>query len=246
MMETQIDEIAPDIFRIATYIPEVAPPAGFTFNQFVVRADEPFLFHTGMRQLFPLVSEAVARVVPLDRLRWIGFGHIEADECGALNHFLAAAPAAQVVHSELACLVSVNDYADRVPRPVADGEVLDLGGKRLRFVPTPHVPHNWESGLWFEESTSTLLAGDLMSSLGNGAAVTGDDLVGAAAGAEDIFHPTSLGPFVGSTIRRLAALSPSTLAIMHGSSFCGDGAAALNALADDYDARVAEAIAAAG
>jgi flavorubredoxin len=241
-METQIDEIAPDIFRLSTYIPDIAPPAGFTFNQFVVRAEEPFLFHTGMRQLFPLVSDAAARVVPLDRLRWIGFGHVEADECGALNQFLAAAPAAEAVHSELACLVSVNDLADRAPRPVVDGEVLDLGGKRLRFVPTPHVPHNWESGLWFEETTSTLLAGDVMTSLGNGAAVTEDDLVGAAAAAEDIFHPTSLGPFVGSTIRRLAELSPSTLAIMHGSSFSGDGAAALNALAADYDARVAAAM----
>jgi flavorubredoxin len=242
-METTIDEIAPDVFRLATYIPEVAPPAGFTFNQFVVRADEPFLFHTGMRQLFPVVSDAVARIVPLDRLRWIGFGHIEADECGALNQFLAAAPNAEAVHSELACALSLNDFADRPPRSVHDGEVLDLGGKRMRFLQTPHVPHNWESGLWFEETTSTLLAGDVMTNLGNGPAVTEDDLVGAAAAAEDVFHATSLGPFVGSTIRRLADLAPATLAIMHGSSFAGDGGEPLRALADDYDRRSRDATA---
>jgi flavorubredoxin len=245
-METKIDEIAPDIFRLATYIPEVAPPAGFTFNQFVVRAEEPFIFHTGMRQLFPLVSDAVARVVPLDRLRWIGFGHVEADECGAMNQFLAAAPKAEVVHSALACAISLNDLADRQPRAVEDGEVLDLGGKRIRFLQTPHVPHNWETGIWFEETTRTLLGGDLMTNLGNGAPVTEDDIVGAAAEAEDVFHPTSLGPFVAPTIRRIADVAPTTIAVMHGSSFTGDGAAALHALADDYDRRTAEATALAG
>src|SRR5947209_13217512 len=165
-METTVQEIAPHIFRLSTWVDAVAPPAGFTFNQILVRGDEPFLFHTGMRQLFPLVSEAVARVVPLDSLRWISFAHVEADACGAMNQFLAAAPHAQVVHGELAVSVSLNDLADRPPRAMAADEVLDIGGHRMRFLPTPHVPHNWESGLWFDETTRTLLAGDLFTQLG--------------------------------------------------------------------------------
>jgi flavorubredoxin len=119
-MMTQVDEIAPDIFRLSTYVDQVAPPAGFTFNQFLVRGEEPFLFHTGMRQLFPLVSDAVARIIPLDTLRWISFGHVEADECGAMNQFLAAAPRAEVVHGPLACMVSLNDLADRPPQIATD------------------------------------------------------------------------------------------------------------------------------
>jgi flavorubredoxin len=240
-METKFDEIAPDVFRLSTYVAEVAPPVGFTFNQFVVRGEEPMLFHCGMRQVFPLVSEAVARVVPLAKLRWISFAHIEADECGALNQFLAAAPNAQAVHGELACMVSLNDLADRPPRPIGD-DVLDLGGRRMRFVPTPHVPHNWESGLWFEEEAGTLLAGDLFSSLGDGPAVVTDDLVEVANVAEDAFHATSMGPDLNPTLHRLADLEPTTLAVMHGSSYSGDGAAQLRALADSYADRVALAL----
>src|SRR3954462_8580293 len=165
-METTITEIAPDIFRLSTYVPDVAPPAGFTFNQFVVRGEQPFLFHTGMRQLFPLVSDAVEKVVGLERLRWISFAHVEADECGSMNQFLAAAPDAQVTHGGLACLVSLNDLADRPPVP-ADGGPLDFGGHVLHFIATPHVPHNWESGLWCDETTKTLLAGDLFTSVGD-------------------------------------------------------------------------------
>jgi flavorubredoxin len=242
-VETKVDEIAPDVFRLSTYVAEVAPPAGFAFNQFVVRGEEPFLFHTGMRQLFPLVSEAVASVVPLDQLRWISFAHVEADELGAMNLFLEAAPNAQVVHSELACMVSLNDLADRPPRAVAADEVLDIGGRRMRFLPTPHVPHNWESGLWFEETGRTLLAGDIFSSMGNGPAVVDDDLVDAANIAEDAFHSTSLGPDLNPTLHRLADLEPTTLAVMHGSSYSGDGAAQLRALADSYADRVALALA---
>jgi flavorubredoxin len=237
-MKTRIDEIAPDIFRLSTWIEDVAPPAGFTFNQFVVRGEEPFLFHTGMRQLFPLVSDAVDRLVGLDSLRWISIAHIEADECGAMNPFLAAAPHAQVVQGELACMISLNDMADRPPRAMRD-DVLDVGGKCLRFVPTPHVPHNWESGLWFEETTGTLLAGDLFTALGNGPAVTGDDLVAEANAAEDIFHATSMGPDLVPTLHRLAELAPATLAVMHGSSFAGNGAAQLRSLADSYEERLA-------
>jgi len=237
-METRIDEIAPEIYRLSTWIEDVAPPAGFTFNQFVVRGAEPFLFHTGMRQLYPLVSDAVDRVVGPEKVRWISFAHVEADECGAMNQFLAAAPHAQVVHGELACAISLNDLADRPPRPMGD-EVLDLGGKQLRFIPTPHVPHNWESGLWFEETTRTLLAGDLFTSIGDGAPVTSDDLVAASNAAEDVFHSTSMGPDLIPTLHRLADLEPTTLAVMHGSSYVGDGAHQLRSLADSYEDRLA-------
>lgn len=237
-METRVDEIAPDIFRLSTVVEEAAP-GGFTFNQFVVRGEESMLFHTGQRGLFPLVSKAVESVVSLERLRWVGFGHVEADESGAMNEFLAAAPNATVVHGVLACLVSLNDLADRPPRPLADGEVIDLGGRRLRFLPTPHVPHNWESGLFYEETTNTLLCGDLFTAMGDGPALTSDDPVGPALEAEAVFRATSLGSSVPTTIRSLAELAPSTLALMHGSSYAGDGAAALRSLADRYDELVA-------
>jgi len=245
-METRIDEIAPDIFRLSTWIPDVAPPAGFTFNQFLIRAEQPMLFHTGMRQLFPLVSAAVARVVPLTDLRWISFAHVEADECGAMNAFLAAAPDAQVVHGPLACMVSLQDLADRPPHALEIGVqgtgTLDLGSKRMRFLPTPHVPHNWESGLWFEETTRTLFAGDLFTALGDGPAVIGDDIVDAAVVAEDVFHSTSMGPDLVPTLGRLADLEPSTLALMHGSSYRGDGAGQLRRLAATYTERMALAV----
>jgi len=240
-METTIHEIAPDVFRLSTLIPEAAP-GGFSFNQFLVRDEQPFLFHTGMRQLYPLVSAAIAKVVPLADLRWIAFAHVEADECGAMNLLLADAPGAQVVHSTLACLVSLNDLADREPHAIGD-EPLDLGTHRLRFLPTPHVPHNWESGLWFDETTGTLFAGDLFTQTGDGPAMTEDDLVEPALQAEAVFHSTSLGPAVAPTIARLADLAPTTLAVMHGSSFRGDGATQLRALAAGYAAATAEAAA---
>jgi flavorubredoxin len=234
-MFTAVDEIAPDIFRLSTYIPEVGP-TGLAFNQFLIRDAEPMLFHTGMRQLFPLVSEAVASLIPLADLRWISFSHVEADECGAMNQFLAAAPRAQVVHGPLACMVSLNDLADRAPHVIGD-EPLDIGAKRMRFIPTPHVPHNWESGLWFEETTGTLLSGDLFTAGGNLPALTDDDIVEAAVAAEDIFHSTSMGPDLAPTLERLAALEPTTLALMHGASFRGDGAAQLRRLAATYAER---------
>jgi flavorubredoxin len=234
-METTITEIAPDIFRLSTYVAEVAPPAGFTFNQFIVKGDQPFLFHTGMRQVFPLISDAVEKVVGLDNLRWISFGHVEADECGSVNQFLAAAPQAEVTHGGLACMVSLNDLCDRPPVP-ADGVALDIGGHVLRFIATPHVPHNWESGIWFDETTKTLLGGDLFTSLGDGPAVTSDDLVDAAMVAEDVFHASSISAAIPATIRSLAQLEPETICVMHGSSYSGDGGAQLRALADRYEA----------
>jgi flavorubredoxin len=233
-METRTTEIAPGIHRLSTYVDAVAPPMGFTFNQFLIEGDEPFLFHTGMRQLFPLVSEAVDRIVGLDRLRWVSFGHIEADECGAMNLFLAASPDAQVIHGDLACSISLDDLCDRPPVRATD-EPLDLGGHLLRFVPTPHVPHNWESGLWFDETTRTLLSGDLFTSLGDGPALVETSLVEAALIAEDVFHHSSVSPTIPGTLRALASLEPTTIACMHGSSFHGDGAAELRALADAYE-----------
>jgi flavorubredoxin len=238
-VQTQIDEIAPDVFRLSTLVPEVAP-GGFSFNQFLVRDEQPFLFHTGMRQLYPLVSEAIARVVPLADLRWISFAHVEADECGAMNLLLADAPEAEVVHGPLACEISLNDLADRPPHAIGE-EPLDLGDHRLRFIPTPHVPHGWESGLWFDETTRTLFAGDLLSHTGGGPAVTEDDIVEAALVAEEMFHATALTPQLAPTIERLADLEPTTLAVMHGSSFRGDGATQLRSLAAGYAAAMADA-----
>jgi flavorubredoxin len=237
-MEARVDEIADKIYRISTLVDDVAP-GGFSFNQFLVDAPEPMLFHTGMRQLFPLVREAIERVMPIDRLRWISFAHVEADECGAMNQFLAVAPQAQVAHSGLGCMVSVNDLADRPPRPLGDGDVLELGGgptgQRVLEIATPHVPHNWESHLLFEQQSATLFAGDLFTQLGDGAAITDGDLVEASIQAEEIFRSTSLGPAVPATLRRLADLEPRTLAVMHGSSFHGDGGALLRTLADVYE-----------
>jgi flavorubredoxin len=242
--ETTVHEIAPDIFRLATYIPEVGP-GGFTFNQFLVRDEQPFLFHTGMRGLFPLVSEAVASIIPIETLRWISFAHVEADECGSMNHFLAAAPHAEVVHGPLACMVSLNDLADRPPRAMGD-ELLDLGSHRLRFLPTPHVPHNWESGIWFDETTSTLFAGDLLSQCGNGPALVDTSIVEAAMFAEEVFHQTAVSAGYVSTVKSLADLGPTTLAIMHGSSYTGDGARELLDVAARTAGAAAELLSPAG
>ncbi len=240
-METSISEIADGIYRISTFVPDIAPPAGFTFNQFLVLGDEPLMFHTGLRKMFPLKREALSRLIPPERLRWIAFGHFEADECGAMNEWLGVAPQAQLAHGRTGCMVSLNDMADRAPRELQDGEIIDLGrGKRVRYIDTPHIPHGWDAGVVYEESTGTLLCGDLFTQLGNGPALTEGDIVGPAIAAEDLFKYSCLNPDMGTTIRALAKLSPRRLALMHGPSFSGDGEAALRALADDYDRRVAE------
>jgi flavorubredoxin len=242
-METGISEIANGIYRLSTFVPDIAPPAGFCFNQFLILGDEPLMFHTGLRKMFPLNREAVSRLIPLERLRWITFGHYEADECGAMNEWLAVAPHGQAAHGQTGCLVSLNDMADRAPRVLQDGETIDLGGgKRVRYIDTPHTPHGWDAGVLYEESTQTLLCGDLFSQLGNGPAQTEGDIVGPAIAAEDLFKYSCLNPAMGETIRGLSKLAPRTLALMHGPSFTGDGAAALRALADDYDRRVGDAL----
>jgi flavorubredoxin len=239
-MDTRIDEVADRIFRFSTFVPEIGP-TGFTFNQYLIDDEEPLLFHTGHRLMFPLVSEAIATVTPLERLRWIMFGHVEADECGSMNEFLAVAPNAEVAHGILGCLVSINDLADRQPVPLADGQVIELGVHRVRHIDTPHIPHGWEARLLFEESTNTLFCGDLFTQLGDPPAISTEDIVGPASEAEDMFGYSTLSPKTGPTIRGLAELAPTTLAVMHGSCFAGDGAAALQMLADDYDARIAAA-----
>ncbi len=237
-MTTRLDEIADGIFRMSVFVPEIAPPDGFAFNSFLILGDEPLLFHAGRRDMFPLFSAAVGSVIPLERLRWISFGHVEADECGAMNLWLAAAPNAQVVHGEIACDVSLNDLADRLPRVVADGELITNGDRRIRFIATPHVPHGWESGVIFEETSGVLFCGDLFTQFGNDT-VTEADIVPGAIRAEEVFHATSLGQATVPTLRRLAGLAPTTLALMHGPTFHGDGAAALHRLADFYAEQLA-------
>jgi flavorubredoxin len=240
--EPTVDEIADGIYRISTLIPDVSPE-GFTFNQFLVAADEPLLFHAGMRALFPLVSEAVGTVLPVASLRWISFGHVEADESGSMNMWLAAAPNSQVAFGALGCDLSLNDMCDRPPRALQDGEVIDLGGKRVRQISTPHVPHGWEAQVLYEETTGTLLCGDLLSQLGAPPALVTDDVLEAALAAEGMFGATCLAPHTGQVLRGLGDLQPTTLAIMHGSSFQGDGAKVLSDMADAYEELAAGAMA---
>lgn len=240
MNDTKVDQIADRIYRISTCVPELAP-GGFTFNQFLVDAEEPLLYHTGMRQHFPLVRDAVEQVLPVESLRWIAFAHVEADECGSVNEFLAAAPHAQVAHGAMGVMLSLNDMLDRPPRALADGDVLDLGNAALHRtvleVATPHVPHNWESHVFFEQVTGTLFCGDLCTQLGDGDPVTDHDLLEAAVTAEETFWQTSMGPAIPAAYRRLADLNPTTLAVMHGSSYNGDCPRLLRELADIYETR---------
>ena len=237
-MSTETAEIADGIYRFSTFVPEVGP-TGFTFNQYLIDDEQPLLFHAGPRRMFPAVAAAIEAIIPVARLRWITFGHVEADECGGMNDFLAAAPAVEVAHGALGCGVSLNDMADRPPVVWADGQVIELGRHRVRHLDTPHVPHAWEARLLYEESTRTLLCGDLFTQLGAGPALTEQDIVEPSAVAEDVFGATCLTPMTGPTIRRLRDLAPTTLAVMHGSCFTGDAPAALDALADMYDGRLA-------
>jgi flavorubredoxin len=234
-METRIAEVGDGIHQLTTHVPEM----NFSFNQYLVTGDEPLLFHTGPRQMFPLISDAISRVMPVDQLRWISFGHVESDECGSMNRWLGAAPQSTVAQSMIGCMVSLNDLADRAPRPLADGEVLDIGGHRMRWIDTPHVPHAWEAGLLYDETTRTLFCGDLFTQTGAYAPASTDDLIGPAGVAEDIFRASSLAPSSGATVRSLAELDISALALMHGPTFTGDCRGALLDLADDFDKRIA-------
>ena len=236
-METVVDEIADNIYRLSTYV----QPANFTFNQYLIRAGEPLLFHCGPLAMFPLVSAAVGKVIPVRTLRWVSFGHHESDESGAMNEWLNAAPGAQVAVGEVGCMISMNDLAARPPKALPDGATLDLGDKRVRYLATPHVPHCWDAGVLYEETTRTLLCGDLFTAIGRHAAISSSDPVGPALAAEDVFHATALTPTTGRSIRRLAELRPEGLALMHGPAFRGDCVGALGALAAAYEERLAAA-----
>lgn len=227
---TNIQEIAADIYRINT--PFALPDGGqFSFNQYLVADERAMLFHTGPRRLYAVVSEAIRRVLPLDSLRYIGVSHFEADECGALNEFLAAAPRAEPVSSGIAAMVSLADYADRAPRALADGEELALGRHVMRWLDTPHVPHGWDCGLMHETTTQTLFCGDLFTQGGRGdLALTESDILGPSEAFRRPLDYFAHAPRTTDTLERLARLRPTTLACMHGSAWRGDGAALLSAL----------------
>jgi flavorubredoxin len=233
---TTIDEVAPDVFRISTYV----AAANLQFGQFLVRDEEPLLFETGMKALFPAVRDAVAKVIDPTTLRWVSFSHFEADECGSLNEWLTIAPRAQAACSLVGAVVSVDDFALRPARQLADGEQFTTGKRRFRFLHTPHVPHCWDAGVLFEETEKTLFCTDLLQQNGERPPTGGPELVELCRQALVEYQQ---GPFAnylpytrltGPTLDRLAALEPRTLATMHGSVFRGDGAAALRDLGRVY------------
>jgi flavorubredoxin len=228
---TNVHEIADGIYRINTPVP------GFSFNQYLIVDDEPLLFHTGPRKMFPLVREAIASILAVERLRYIAFSHVEADECGSLNEWLAAAPQSVPLCGAVAAMVSIGDLADRATRALADGEALALGRHQVRWLDAPHLPHAWDCGFLAEETTGTLLCGDLFTQGGTDMpALTESDILGpseAFRGQMDYFSHTR---FARDLIEKLAATRPATLACMHGSAWRGDGAALLRALADELGA----------
>jgi flavorubredoxin len=233
MTMSQITEIASDVFRISTFVPQF----NLQFNQFVVRDAEPLLFHTGMKGMFPVVRDAVSTLIDPTRLRWVGFSHFESDECGALNEWLAGAPHAEAICSLVGALVSVNDFAIRPARPLEHQQTFSTGQKRLRFLKTPHVPHCWEASLLFEETTGTLFCSDLFTHSGEVDALTTSDVLERhRAGllqdeAGPFAHAYPFTPHTERILNEVADLKPQTLALMHGSSFSGDGERALRNLA---------------
>jgi len=233
---TNVHEIADGIYRINTPI-DFPDGQGFSFNQYLLVDDEPLLWHTGPRRMFPLVSEAIAAVMPIERLRYIGLSHFEADECGAMNELLAAAPAAVPLCSQVAAMVSVTDVADRAPRALADGEQLVIGRHTLQWFDTPHVPHGWDCGLMMETSTGTFLCGDLFTQPGHGEqALTDGDILGPSEAFRQPMDYFAHAPQTTATLLRLAQQKPRTLACMHGSAWRGDGGALLRHLAEALSA----------
>jgi flavorubredoxin len=228
-----VTEIAPDVYRISTFVPEI----DLQFNQFLIKDDEPLLFHTGMNGLFPAVHGAVATIMDPSRIRWISFSHFEADECGSLNQWLQIAPNAQPVCSLVGALVSINDFALRPAKGMNDGEVLSTGKYRYRFARTPHVPHCWEAGMLFEETNGTLFCTDLFHQGGDVAPLTESEVIDRA---RKTLIDYQAGPFANympytkhtdGIMQGLAALNPRTLAPMHGSAYAGDGSRAIRDLA---------------
>ena len=237
---TNVHEIASGIYRINTPI-RLPPGPGFNFNQYLIDDEAPLLFHTGPRRMFPLVQEAVARLIPLARLRYVGFSHFEADECGSLNEWLAAAPQAEPLCGRIGAMVSVNDVADRPARALADGETLALGRRTVRWFDTPHLPHGWDCGLMMETSTRTFLCGDLFTQGGLGEApLTESDVLGPSEAFRAPMDYFAHSPDAQRVLERLALERPETLACMHGSAYRGDGAALLRGLAQRLAERRAE------
>ncbi len=231
MPEARIDEIAANVFRIATDVP-LPDGAGFSFNQYLIAAEEPLVWHTGLRALFEPTREAIARVLDPATLRWIGFSHFEADECGALNNFLAVAPNARPLCGRIGAMVSATDYADKPPRALKDGETLDIGGARLTWYDTPHLPHGWDCGLVFDETRKLLFCGDLFTQGGGAhAPIVETDILGPSEAFRQPLDYFAHAPNTAAQLERLAALNPQTLACMHGSAWRGDGAGLLRELA---------------
>jgi len=229
---TRVDEIADGIFRISTPVPATVVPGGFTFNQYLIRDEESLLFHTGPRMLFAAVHDAIGRVIPRESLRYVSFSHVEADECGSLNQFLAAAPRAVPLCGQIAALVSIGDLADRPPRVLADQESLSLGRHTVQWIDAPHLPHGWECGFLAETATRTLLCGDLFTQFGERhPAVTEDDILEPSETARRGMDYYAHAPNTGRLLERLASTAPTTLACMHGPAWRGDGAALLRSLA---------------
>lgn len=234
---TTIDEVSDGIYRISTPI-TIGTGQGFTFNQYLIADDSPLLFHTGPRKLFPLVREAVDKVLPAHTLSFIAFSHVEADECGSLNEWLDAAPHAVPVCSQVAAMVSISDLANRAPRPLADGETLSLGRHTVRWLDAPHLPHGWDCGYLIEESTSTLLCGDLFTQGGSKhPAITEADILGPSEAFRTPMDYYAHSKDTHSLIEKLAATKPTTLACMHGSAWKGNGSALLHSLAEALNAR---------
>jgi flavorubredoxin len=233
---TNITEIASDLFRICTYVPEI----DLQFCQFLVRDEQPLLYHTGMRQIFPVVRESVAKLVDPATIRWIGFSHYEPDECGSLNDWLAIAPSAQAVCSQIGAMVFVDDGALRPARPLADGERLTTGAHTWRLLWTPHLPHGWDASMLFDETSRTLLCSDLLHQNGDAEPTAGAGVLERSAAALRAYQATPLRDYLPYCTRtevnlaRLAALQPKACATMHGSTFLGDGGRALTELGSVY------------
>ncbi len=230
---TSVAEISDGLYRISTPLPpNPAMPAGFTFNQFLIVDDAPLLFHTGPRKLFPLVREAVESLIPVSSLRYLGLSHFEADECGALNEFLEVAPEAVPLCGMVAKMVSVDDVANREAHGLADMETLSLGKHTVQWLDTPHLPHGWECGYLFEQTTRTLLCGDLFTQAGaEHVAITEDDILGPSEQMRAAMDYYSHASNTAELIAKLAATEPTTLACMHGASFRGNGSELLGKLA---------------
>lgn len=228
---TNVHEIADGIYRINTPISTI--PGGFSFNQYLVLDDQPLLFHTGPRKMFSLIHEAVESVIPAKHLSFIAFSHFEADECGSLNEWLAAAPQSLALCSQVATMVSVNDVADRPARPLADGEVVTLGKHCVKWLDTPHLPHGWETGYMMETETGTLFCGDLFTQGGMGTVpLTKNDILEPSEAFRVPFDYFSYSARAPMLIDKLARENPVTLACMHGSAWTGNGADLLHALGE--------------